>query len=69
MISLFHEIPVDCRIAEKASDILKKYVLGEGDTIIAATSLITGSSCLITWNTRDYQRVDGLSVLTPGEGL
>ena len=69
LISLFHEIPIDCHIAEKASDILKKYLIGEGDTLIAATSLITGSSCLITWNTSDYQRIDALSVLTPREGL
>lgn len=69
LISLFHEVPVDCHIAEKASDILKKYSLGEGDTLVAATSLITGSHYLVTWNRRDYQRVEGLSVLTPQEDL
>jgi len=69
LISLFHEIPIDCHIAEKASDIYKKYSIGEGDTIIAATSLITGPSCLITWNTRDYQQIDNLSVCTPQKGL
>lgn len=69
LISLFHEVPVDCYIAKKASDILREHLIGEGDTLIAATTLITGSSCLITWNTRDYQLIDTLSVLTPEEGL
>ena len=30
LISIFHEIPIVCYIAEKASDILKKYLIGEG---------------------------------------
>lgn len=69
LLSIFQEVPIDCRIAEKASDILRKYSLGDGDALIASTSLITGSSILITWNTSDYQRVANLSVLTPKEGL
>lgn len=69
LISLFHEIPIDCHISKEASDILKKHPIDEGDSLIAATSSITGSSCVITWNTNDYQQVHNLSVLTPQEGL
>lgn len=69
LISLFQEVPINCHIAEKASDIFRQYSLGEGDTLIAATFLITGSSSLITWNISDYQRIAALSVRTPEEGL
>jgi predicted nucleic acid-binding protein len=69
LISLFHEIPVRCSIAEKASRFVKKYSLDDGDTIIAATSLATGSSHLITWNKSDYQQIENLSVFSPREGL
>lgn len=69
LISLFHEVPLHCQIAEKASDILKKYSIGDRDALIAATSFITGSSYVITWNVSDYKAVERLAVLTPKEGL
>ena len=69
LISLFHEVPVDCHIAEKASDILKRYSIGDGDALIAATSFITGSSYLVTWNVSDYKDVESLVICTPKEVL
>lgn len=40
--------------------------IGERDLQIAATALVHGHT-VVTRNTREYQRVPGLLVLTPGE--
>lgn len=69
LISLFNEVGIDCKVAEKAGNIRRRYIKSDGDSIIAATSLLTGSSHLITWNKKDYVNIKKLRILTPEEGL
>jgi predicted nucleic acid-binding protein len=54
-------IPVDSHIARTAGRIRATYRLKLADSIIAATTLFTGST-LLTRNTRDFKKVPTLSV-------
>src|SRR5262245_27568208 len=55
-------IAVDSRIARLAALARKSDALKVPDSVIAATAMFTGST-LITRNTRDFRRVQNLSVL------
>jgi predicted nucleic acid-binding protein len=52
-------IAVDSRIARLAGFLRRRYRINLADSIIAATALFTGTT-LVTRNTRDFQKIDGL---------
>lgn len=54
-------IPVDSRIARTAGLIRRRHHVNIADSVIAATTLFTGTT-LLTRNTRDFRKVPGLSV-------
>lgn len=62
LLTTMSVIPLDSRIARLAGFIRREYRLKAPDSVIAATAVFTGSS-LITRNTRDFQKVAGLSVI------
>ena len=64
MLALFDKIVVDNQIAQLAGDIRREYQTAIPDAIIAATAIST-NSVLITRNTKDFEKIDGLQVKSP----
>lgn len=60
-LSICSIITLDADIASRAGSIGRKYAIKLPDSIIAATTLFTGST-LMTRNTRDFRRVPSLSL-------
>jgi predicted nucleic acid-binding protein len=54
-------IPLDSQIARIAGRIRSTYRLSLPDSVIAATTILTGST-LITRNTRDFKRIPGFDI-------
>lgn len=55
-------IPVDSRIARVAGFLKRNYFLKTPDSIIAATTIFTGSS-LITRNIRDFKKIPDIKLI------
>ena len=62
LLSTVSVIPVDSHIARLAAFIRRQYRLKTPDSVIAATTMFTGST-LVTRNTRDFQKVPHFSLL------
>ena len=56
-------IPVDSRIARIAGTLRREYHLKTPDSAIAATGLFTGST-LVTRNTKDFQKIPNLTLIS-----
>lgn len=61
LLGRFLLLPVDATIADTAARIRRMYRLKLGDSIIAATALLT-SSTLVTRNIRDFKKIPELSL-------
>ncbi len=61
-ISSFDVISLDSEIAFRAAEVRRKYKITLGDSVIAATALLTGSM-LLTRNVRDFRKVPNLKLL------
>ncbi len=55
-------VPLDSRLARMAANLRRLYKIKTVDSIIAATSLYTGSA-LITRNIKDFQKIIGLKLI------
>ncbi len=55
-------IPLDSRLARMAANLRRLYKIKTVDSIIAATSLYTGSA-LVTRNIKDFQKIIGLKLI------
>ena len=62
LLSTVSVLPVDSHIARLAAFIRRQYRLKTPDSVIAATTMFTGST-LVTRNTRDFQKVPHFSLL------
>ena|SRR3989344_6545974 len=62
LLGQFLLVPVDARISDTAARIRRTYRLKLGDSIVAATALLT-SSTLVTRNIRDFKKISELSLL------
>ena len=54
--------PLESRLAQLAGALRRQYHLKTPDSIVAATALLTRTT-LVTRNIRDFQGIDGLSLL------
>lgn len=63
LLDRFLLISVDTRIADVAAQIRHTYRLALGDSIIAATAILT-DAILVTRNTRDFKKVPSLSLFS-----
>jgi predicted nucleic acid-binding protein len=61
MLSQFNEVPVSGQIIDRAVHLRRQVKIKAPDAIIAATALLQNAE-LITRNTTDFQRIDGLAV-------
>lgn len=62
-LSMMHVMPLTSSLARIAGDLRRLYPrLATPDSGIAATAMFT-TSTLITRNVRDFEQIDGLSVL------
>ena len=61
LLDRFLLVSVDTQIADTAAHIRHTYRLTLGDSIIAATAVLTRSS-LVTRNIRDFKKVPGLTL-------
>jgi hypothetical protein len=55
-------VPLDSRLARMAANLRRLYKIKTVDSIIAATSLYTGST-LVTRNIKDFQKIIGLKLI------
>jgi hypothetical protein len=55
-------VPLDSRLARMAANLRRLYKIKTVDSIIAATSLYTGSA-LVTRNIKDFQKIIGLKLI------
>jgi predicted nucleic acid-binding protein len=55
-------VPLDSRLARVAANLRRLYKIKTVDSIIAATSLYTGSA-LVTRNIKDFQKIIGLKLI------
>jgi predicted nucleic acid-binding protein len=55
-------VPLDSRLARMAANLRRLYKIKTVDSIIAATSLYTGS-VLVTRNIKDFQKIIGLKLI------
>lgn len=62
MLGEFQEIAVESAVIAEAIRIRRTYRLKSPDAIVAATALLQGAE-LVTRNTADFKRINGLSVL------
>jgi predicted nucleic acid-binding protein len=65
LLSPFAEVAVDRAIAERGGRLRRGTSMALPDALIAATALERGLA-LMTRNTREFERVDGLKVRSPG---
>lgn len=56
-------IPLDFEIAEKAATLRRKYKRKLGDSVVAATALVTKSK-LVTRNILDFKKIPRLSIVS-----
>ncbi|MBI3305008.1 type II toxin-antitoxin system VapC family toxin [Candidatus Parcubacteria bacterium] len=63
LLEQFVLVPVDAQMADIAALVRRRYGLQLGDSIIAATALLTNSS-LVTRNVRDFKKIAELNILT-----
>jgi predicted nucleic acid-binding protein len=54
--------PLESRLAQLAAALRRQYHLKTPDSVVAATALLTRTT-LVTRNIRDFQGIDGLSLL------
>ena len=54
--------PLESRLAQLAAALRRQYHLKTPDSVVAATALLTHTT-LVTRNIRDFQGIDGLSLL------
>ena len=54
--------PLESRLAQLAGALRRQYHLKTPDSVVAATALLTRTT-LVTRNIRDFQGIDGLSLL------
>ena len=54
--------PLESRLAQLAGALRRQYHLKTPDSVVAATALLT-HTILVTRNIRDFQGIDGLSLL------
>jgi toxin FitB len=54
--------PLESRLAQLAGALRRQYHLKTPDSVVAATALLTHTT-LVTRNIRDFQGIDGLSLL------
>ena len=54
--------PLESRLAQLAGALRRQYHLKTPDSVVAATALLTHTT-LVTRNLRDFQGIDGLSLL------
>jgi len=54
--------PLESRLAQLAAALRRQYHLKTPDSVVAATALLT-RTILVTRNIRDFQGIDGLSLL------
>ena len=54
--------PLESRLAQMAGALRRQYHLKTPDSVVAATALLTRTT-LVTRNIRDFQGIDGLSLL------
>ena len=54
--------PLESRLAQLAAALRRQYHLKPPDSVVAATALLTRTT-LVTRNIRDFQGIDGLSLL------
>jgi predicted nucleic acid-binding protein len=54
--------PLESRLAQLAGAFRRQYHLKTPDSVVAATALLTRTT-LVTRNSRDFQGIDGLSLL------
>ena len=54
--------PLESRLAQLAAALRRQYHLKTPDSVVAATALLTRTT-LVTRNVRDFQGIDGLSLL------
>jgi len=57
-------INLDLEIAKKAGELRRNYNLKTIDAIVAASAIITNTT-LITYNTRDFQKIRELKIISP----
>ena len=62
LLNKFFIIPVDVQIADAAAHIRRTHKLKLGDSIIAATAILTNST-LVTRNLRDFKKVSLLNIM------
>jgi len=67
LVGFYYSIPLSPAISEKAVQLMHDYVSGTRivsvpDCLIAATSIISGFP-LLTFNTRDFEFIEGLQLL------
>ncbi len=55
---------IDHKIIEKTISIKKKHKIKLPDALIAATCLVNGL-VVLTFNTKDFENIDGLTVIQP----
>jgi len=65
LLSLMSRKDVNKHIARKAGELRRKYDMPIGDSIIAATAIVSGSRKVITKNIRHYKAVKEIRVTQP----
>ncbi len=61
ILKTIYSIPLDSRIANQAAILKRTHTMKLGDSIIAATAVLTGST-LLTRNVRDFKKIPGLKL-------
>ena len=64
LLAQFHEIPVLTEVIDSAIQLRRQVRMKTPDAIIAATALVE-NAVLITRNVADFQKIPGLTVISP----
>ena len=64
LLAQFHEVPVSTEIIDAAILLRRQIRIKTPDAIVAATALVEKAD-LVTHNLSDFQKVPGLSVISP----
>lgn len=65
LLSLMVRINLDKVIARKAGELRRKYDVPIGDSIIAATAIVTGTKTVATKNVKHYKNIKEIKVKQP----
>lgn len=64
VFTILTHLPIDAEVISKAIELRKQHKIKSADSIIAATALVHDLE-LLTRNTEDFDKIEGLSVRNP----